>query len=161
MLKDNGVTFPEYSNMVSNASTAAKPAEVRDRKKPYTKRRLAKAWRDGAALIERHGFSQGFYGNRDVGFCTLGAVRAAGSATGAGADPLAMTSFTWPLLTAITGKADIYPVAYNDAPGRTKEEVCRFMRTVAYTLEHGGTFPKWVQRIVESRKAAEATGVSS
>ncbi len=152
MLKDNGVTFTEYSDLVTNALPAKVPANAGTARvdKPYTKRWYAKAWRDGAALIERYGFRQGSFGSKADGFCAVGALSAA-----LALPPTALTAVASRAAVgaAITGDSGMYTVLFNDTPGRTKGEVCRFMRAVAYTLEHGGTFPKWVRRIVEAREA--------
>lgn len=92
-----------------------------------TKRQAAKLMREAAKLLDAHGWRKGKYGDCEEGFCLVGALNKAGITLGV------IRPSLWALF-------NMSPFNWNDAPGRTKEEVTGLLRRRARELEHGGYF---------------------
>jgi hypothetical protein len=76
---------------------------------------------DAIKLIEKHGWVQGKRGHANIGYCAVGAV-------------VNSTMDYWASGKAITAMEKQVPygvASWNDAPGRTKEEVIAMMRKAA------------------------------
>ena len=76
---------------------------------------------DAANLIERHGWIQGAYGRPDRGYCLFGAVFEASKYD---------SDNPWAALVdqEVTGGD---PIGWNDAEGRTREQVIGLLRSAA------------------------------
>ncbi len=91
-----------------------------------SKKTAATNLRKAAVLIETCGFVKGKYGTKDVGYCALGAIRAADKAS---EDASAMA------LRVVIGNRSIS--AWNDTASQTAEGVTSTIRATARALEHG------------------------
>jgi hypothetical protein len=85
---------------------------------------------DAAALTERDGWAQGWMHDPDGRWCQVGAIKGAAAARG--------MQWNWPLLqAAFNAVADAIGVptveltGWNDAEGRTEQQVLGMLRTTA------------------------------
>lgn len=85
---------------------------------------------EAARLIERHGWIQRKYGKPETGFCMLGAVEEVWWSTGSENRTASLEELdrAYGLLKL---RVPAGPVIFNDAPGRTKEEVLAVLREAA------------------------------
>lgn len=96
---------------------------------------------DAKALIQKHGWIQGSYGNSYIGYCASGAIcsvaQAAGWAAAAEAAPVARAAASAVARAAgpAAARAELDIVEYNDAQGRTKEEVLAVFDKAIASLE--------------------------
>lgn len=78
--------------------------------------------RNAAKLIEKHGWVQGCFGDKRLGYCAAGAINhvaPSGAAAGLAKDKLRQLA------------PDGLITLWNDAPGRTKDEVVAALRKAA------------------------------
>ena len=99
------------------------------------KRIAAKLLRGAAKDLETFGWIQGAAGNEERGFCAIGGIYHAQKDTGAKFDDRLLA---YQAVKAVTGQDSSANITrWNDAPGRTKQEVVSAMRKAATALEHG------------------------
>ncbi len=122
--------------------------------KPGTKRYYASLWRKAAEVIREKGWTQGSYENAQGAQCCVGAFGGT-PAYGHNGD-----CTVYNVMNAITGAKPDCVVTFNDKHCKTKEDILRFMSAVAYSFEHGGGMPSWVQRLVEARKTPVLTPIA-
>ena|SRR5690606_11551681 len=81
-------------------------------------------------LIEEFGWIQGNYGSKEVGFCSAGAIC---ECEGEGFPEPAVEDACDAFDDAVDGDGYYGTVSFNDAPGRTKEEVLKmFDQAIAH-----------------------------
>jgi hypothetical protein len=102
-----------------------------------TKRQIATTLRQSAKLIDDRGWLQGRNGNRESGFCAIGALN---EAVRGHCDQWWLYVSARKALSACTGTRGV--MNFNDTPGRTKEEVTKLIRSTARALEHGMAIPE-------------------
>lgn len=110
--------------------------------------------RQAVATIENHGWVQGRYGDRDYGYCAVGALRAV-AGSGVMYQQISRELCMWMrsiMYSEVIAPEDLYrdmtdtygptewPVTdFNDSPGRTKEEVLLHMNKFADEMD-----PQWI-----------------
>ncbi len=123
------------------------------------KREAATYLRRAASFLDYHNWGRGYFHNTDDNaYCAIGALREVAGG------PMRAREIMWcesgaharQLCNALTGSdvGSIY--TYNDGWARGKEDVQRFLRGIAYMLEHGGRLPKWAEVIKDKREDALA-----
>ena len=151
----HNVTGTSPFSLPSVGEETAKPRV----EKPGTVRYLASLWRKAGETIRTMGHCKdGSYGAPGRGFCILGSVTP--EEPGAwrrvpGGRGLDSADIPYKLANAVTGKDSV--IRYSDTT--TKDNAIQFCKGVAYMLEHGGSLPRWAQRIADQR-AAEAITVT-
>lgn len=115
-----------------------------------SKRKLAGLLRNGAKLIEEHGWVKNTYGDESIGFCIIGSVRHQFNSVDDYTKyddgmsfrhvKSSVNSVFKPPGQSISDDADVFDVVtyFNDNIAEKKEDVTRYMRTAARKLEHGG-----------------------
>lgn len=144
---------------------------------PGTKRFKANHYRKAAAVLLNSGWRRGVMKD-DNGFCAIGAISEAsgiygvnqwdftrtgptslGSSIGLKAlyrDSVLETRYI--LLTVLRAESQSL-MNYNDYEARSKHDVVRLFRAVAYALEHGGRFPAYVYKPSAEELQAEEEGL--
>jgi hypothetical protein len=113
-----------------------------------TKRWLADIYRRAAKNLETHGWCQGLYSDPASGACcAIGSVHNVCGEKWPGEGFLGLPDVHG-IVKELVGARYLY--VYNDTPGRTKAEVVRVLRGIAYMLDHGGRLPPWAVRAREA-----------
>ncbi len=126
--------------------------------KPGTKRFIASIYRKAADFFDTHNWCKGLFHNpKDDSYCAVGGFRAVateGSYVHGALREEKILSF------AVAGKFMVMMV-YNDLASTTKADIQRFMRGVAYMLEHGGRLPPWAKAMADKRADKALLSVES
>lgn len=100
-----------------------------------TRQEIGAVVRQAAATIKERGWVQGNYGDRDHGYCAIGAVRAV-IGTGVQYQQIAIELNIW-MRSLIHSKGPIECAVtdFNDTPGRTREEILLHMNKFADEMD--------------------------
>ncbi len=147
------------ADIPSVATGEEKPKKEKKAPAVGSLRWAASVWRQAAKALDSTGWIQGMAGGPEAGgYCAIGVIGRHLQETApisAVIRPAAASNLPSNIAGVILDRPCGGVSILNDAPGMTKERVQRYMRAVAWSLEHGGRYPIWVQQLAVTNSAGQ------